>query len=132
MFRPNRDEFGSMSTAYGLITVIPSQEAGEGEKKTIVFSGITSAGSQAAMEFFQSASGLQELKKQLAKQGYGWFPPAYQVVVRCRMDHTLALSWTYQAHKVVTAVPLLNLGLLLATTLSPFGSSIRSPCGSHF
>ncbi len=108
VFRPNRDQFGSLTTAYGLITVVPSQQIGEGHKKTIIFSGITSAGPQAAMEFFQSAPGLQELKKQLAKQGYGKFPPAYQVVVRCGMDHSLALSSAYQAHKVITSVPLFN------------------------
>ncbi len=105
VFHPNRDQFGLLTTAYGLITVVPSQE---GRKKTIVFSGITSAGPQAAMEFFQSAPGLQELKKQLAKQGYGRFPPAYQVVVRCGMDHSLALNWVYQTHKVITAVPPFN------------------------
>ena len=107
VFRPNRDEFGSLTAAYGLITVVPSQGI-EGQKKTIIFSGITSAGPQAAMEVFKSAPGLQELKKQLVKQGYRRFPPAYQVVVRCGMDHNLALNWAYQAHRVITAMPLFN------------------------
>ncbi len=108
VFRPNRDEFGSLTTAYGLITVVPSQGIGEGQKQTIIFSGITAAGPQAAMEFFKSPGGLQELKKRLAKQGYRSFPPAYQVVVRCGLDHILALNWAYQTHKVITAVPLFN------------------------
>jgi len=77
-----------------------------GQKKTIAFSGITSAGPQAAMEVFKSAAGLQELQKQLAKQGYARFPSAYQVVVRCGLDRNLALNWAYQTHKVITAQPL--------------------------
>ena len=105
MFKPDRNEFGTRTTAYGLITVFPSQGR-EASTRTVVFSGITAAGPQAAMEFFKSARDLQGLKAKLAAQGYRHFPNAYQVVVRCALDHNLALNWSYVTHRVLDRNPL--------------------------
>ena len=102
-FRPERDEYGKRSMAYGLVTVLPSQ-AGDGNAETVIFSGITAAGPQAAMEFFKSASDLRTLKLQF---GAGKkFPPAYQVVVRCALDHNLALNWAYVTSRILKRSPL--------------------------
>ncbi len=108
MFRPSRNEFGMLTKAYGLVTVLPSQAPGEGRAQTFIFSGITSAGPQAALEFFRSPDGLRILKSKLRQEGYAKFPQAYQVVVRCGLDHNLALNWEYETDQVMNSSPLLN------------------------
>lgn len=108
VFRPAHDEFGMLTKAYGLITVLPSEPGGEGGAQIVIFSGITSAGPQAALEFFRSPEGLRILEAKLQKDGYHKFPQAYQVVVRCGLDHNLALNWEYETHQVMKGSPLLN------------------------
>ncbi len=100
-FRPLHDEHGMLTQAYGLITVLPSQPPDMGEAKTIVLSGITSAGPQAALEFLRSGESLRLLKRTLQQQGYEKFPSAIQIVVRCGLDHNLALSWEYASDIVI-------------------------------
>jgi len=108
VFLPKRDEHNQYSQVYGLLTVLPSHGNGEGSEKTVVFSGITSAGPQAAMEFFASARNMRELKSRLAKEGHQGFPPCYQVVVRSGVDRNLALTWAYETHRVVAKIPSLD------------------------
>lgn len=108
VFRPSRDEVGMLTKAYGLITVLPSQPIGEGHAQTVIFSGITSAGPQGALEFFRSPDALRILKSKLRDEGYAHFPPAYQVLVRCGLDHNLALNWEYETHQVIKGTPLIN------------------------
>jgi len=108
VFYPSRDAHGMLTKAYGLITVLPSQADGEGVARTLIFSGITSAGPQAALEFFRSPEGLRVLKAKLRLDGLAKFPLAYQVVVRCGLDHNLALNWEYEAHQVMKESPLLH------------------------
>lgn len=105
VFKPDRDQFGQRSTAYGLLTVFPSQ-GGDGNAETVICSGISAAGPQSAMEFFKSAPDLRFLKKRFASEGHKRFPRAYQVVVRCALDHNLALNWTYVTHRVLPRSPL--------------------------
>ena len=90
-----------LTQAYGLITILPSQPEDMGEAKTIILSGITSAGPQAALEFLRSGNCLRALRRKLKEQGYEKFPSALQIVVRCGLDHNLALSWEYASHIVV-------------------------------
>ncbi len=108
IFRPTHDELGMLTSAYGLITILPSQAAGTGHAQTIIFSGITSAGPQAALEFFRSPEALHVLQAKLRQQGYKTFPSAYQVVVRCGLDHNLALNWEYETHQVIQGSPLIE------------------------
>ena len=108
VFRPSQDEVGMLTKAYGLITVLPSEPIGEGRAQTVIFSGITSAGPQGALEFFRSPDALRALKAKFRQEGYKHFPPAYQVVVRCGLDHNLALNWEYETHQVINGTPLIN------------------------
>jgi hypothetical protein len=105
VFRPRRNEYNQLLTAYGLITVIPSPGSGDGEARTIIFAGITSAGPQAAMEFFKSSAGLNEVLRHLKSRADGKFPPMYQVVVKCDLDNNLALNWAYMTHVVMDTKP---------------------------
>jgi hypothetical protein len=108
IYYPSRDAHGMLTKAYGLVTVLPSQPDGEGGARTLIFSGMTSAGPQAALEFFRSPEGLGVLKAKLKREGFTKFPLAYQVVVRCGLDHNLALNWEYEAHQVMKESPLLR------------------------
>lgn len=89
-----------MVELFGLITVMPSSNAPEGRFRTVVFSGTNSVGSQAAAEFFSSASHLQKLKDRLAAQGQRGFPPAYQVVVRCQADNYQLVSYGFETLRI--------------------------------
>jgi len=94
---PKRGTDNRYSEAFGLVTVIPSPGAKNNER-TVILSGMTSVGSQAAAEFFASARDLEALRKRF--QGAS-FPAAYQVVVRCKSNDTLLISEEYAAHAVI-------------------------------
>jgi hypothetical protein len=67
---------------YGLLTVMPTDDSNE-LNRTVIASGISSAGTQAAIEFFRSPQHLRELKTRLNAEGYRSFPLAYQIIVQC-------------------------------------------------
>jgi len=87
---------------YGLITVLPAEGEGTPLHHVLIFSGMTSVGTQGAAEFFTRPESLRVLREKLAAQGYADFPSAYQVVVRCASNDTLLLSAEYAAHRVIT------------------------------
>jgi hypothetical protein len=89
----------SITGSYGLITVL-ANDTGR-PANTISVTGISSAGIQAAMEFFASAASLEQLKREFDKAGFKHFPLAYQVVVRCTAYEDQMLSYHYEAHKVL-------------------------------
>ena len=74
--------------------------------RTVIFSGITGAGSQAAMEFFSSSAGLGLLRDRLRKDGYQRVPSSYQVVVRCTIDRSLLMNWDFAAYQVIERPPM--------------------------
>jgi hypothetical protein len=85
--------------SFGLITVL-ANDSGR-PANTISVTGLSSAGIQAAMEFFASPPSLAQLKRELARQGISRFPLAYQVVVRATAYEDQMLSYQYEAHKVL-------------------------------
>jgi len=52
VFVTKRDQYGTHTEVFGLVTVLPSFVTATGSEKTVVFSGISTFGSQAAMEYF--------------------------------------------------------------------------------
>ena len=68
--------------SYGVLTVMPSARSNSGTYRTVVVSGVNSAGTQGAMEYFASPIALRELKAHLG----GHFPDAYQVLIRCNTE----------------------------------------------
>jgi hypothetical protein len=108
MFRPKRDEFGQTTLTYGLVTVIRGQTGDLKNEQTVIFSGIGSAGSQAAMEFFASGPDLKSFHERLKHEGYLSVPASYQVIVRCGVDRLLALDWHYETHRVISHPPSLE------------------------
>jgi len=91
---------GGLKLAYGLITVAPSPPGGdESAHRIVLISGISSAGTQAAMEFFCSTASLNNLKSRLGASAA--LPSSYQVVVRCGVVKGLALGWAYETHRII-------------------------------
>jgi hypothetical protein len=100
-FAPSPDKPGHLRDYYGLLTVMPSDGAPGGAKRTVVLAGANSAGCQGAAEFFSSARNLKDLRERFAKEGIDGFPKAYQVVVKSRTDGMTLLSASYAAHAVL-------------------------------
>jgi hypothetical protein len=96
-----RDQQNRLALVFGLITVLPSESAVNQQNRTLIFSGVNSAGTQAAAEFFTSPEHLLELKKQLKKDGHETFPPAYQIVVRAETDDSILLNFRYETYRII-------------------------------
>jgi hypothetical protein len=87
---------------YGLITVIPSKSSNPGRQRTVILSGTISPGTQAAAEFFCSASHLLDLKEKFVRAGLAGFPDTYQVVVRAQVHGNMLLDVSYVTHCVLS------------------------------
>lgn len=96
-----KKENGDFTTVYGLVTVLNTRESDRGRLGMIVFSGITSAGTHGAAEYFASAGALSKLRDVFKAEGINGFPPAYQVVVRCNFSNMLLLSSSYDSHRII-------------------------------
>jgi len=108
IFRPKRDEFGQTTLSYGLLTVVLTHTGNAKDEQTVIFSGIGSAGSQAAMEFFASGPDLRDFRERLKREGSPGGPASYQVIVRCGVDRLLALDWHYETHRLISHPPALD------------------------
>jgi len=85
----------------GLLTVLPSDDAPGGNKKTVIVACTNSAGCQGGAEFFSSPQSMRELRARFVKEGINGFPRAYQVVLKCQSDNVALLSFSYVAHRVL-------------------------------
>ena len=101
MIVPQKDPNGDFTEVYGIITVLNTRDTDRGRLGMMTFTGITSAGTHGAAEFFASPRSLQILKAIFAKEGVTGFPPAYQVVVKCTFSNMLLISYEYHSHKIL-------------------------------
>jgi hypothetical protein len=108
IFIPKRDESNSLTVVYGLITVFPNQPLSDRNSRTIIISGVTGAGSGAAMHFFSSANGLSVLLERFKKDGLRQVPSSYQVVVRGTRDKAVAIGWDLADYRVMAHPPMLE------------------------
>lgn len=98
---PQKDRQGEFLAVYGLITVLNTRESERGRLGMVMFSGITSAGTHGAAEFFCSPRSLEQLRARFQKEGVRGFPQAYQVVVRCTFSNMLLLSYECIEHRIL-------------------------------
>jgi hypothetical protein len=91
---------GEPTWCCGLVTVLPSEGSGN-SARTVVISGITATGTDAAMEYFSSPAALRDLRQRFLREGLSGFPTAYQVVVKCKSKDTFLLASEYAAHHVL-------------------------------
>ncbi|HEY8461690.1 MAG TPA: hypothetical protein VIM99_14975 [Blastocatellia bacterium] len=101
IYSGRRDAQYRLTQVYGLITVLPNDGSAERPRRIIIFSGVNSAGAQAAAEFFSGPENLAELRKRLNSQGHDHFPPAYQVVVSAETDDSIMLNFKYETHRLL-------------------------------
>jgi hypothetical protein len=101
LYSGRRDAQYRMTQVYGLITVLPNDGSAEHPRRTIIFSGVNSAGAQAAAEFFSAPENLIELRNRLNSEGHNQFPPAYQVVVSAETDDNIMLNFKYETHRLL-------------------------------
>lgn len=99
-YAPQRDAGNRVTQTYGLITVLPGEGA-DVEQRVVIFSGLGSAGGQAAAEFFASPHSLREFQQRLKAEGLASFPRAYQVIVKTTSNSTLPFSFSYETHRVL-------------------------------
>ncbi len=90
---------------FGLISVIPQRSSDGGAFRTVIVSGINSAGSHAAAEFLSSPQHLATLAAHFKREGHAGWPASWQVVVRSKADSLLPLDVQYHAHRVLNASP---------------------------
>ncbi|HEU0174912.1 MAG TPA: hypothetical protein VFV58_11670 [Blastocatellia bacterium] len=101
LYSGRRDAQNRMTQVYGLITVLPNDGSAEHPRRTVIFSGVNSAGAQAAAEFFSAPENLTEFRKRLNSEGHNHFPPAYQVVVSAETDDNILLNFKYETHRLL-------------------------------
>jgi hypothetical protein len=106
-YSSERGKTAGLKRAYGLITVLPGPAPDDVTRRIVLFSGISSAGTQAAVEYFCSAANLRNLKARM-HDASGNIPASYQVVVRCNVVNNLALDWAYETHRVIEKPPSIN------------------------
>ena len=87
--------------SYGLVTVLRGQGVQGAQHRIMIFSGSHSSCTVGATEFMSSPAHLRDFRDRLRKQGHSSFPPAYQMVVRCRADRVVPLSEQYETHVVL-------------------------------
>jgi hypothetical protein len=97
-----RDFIVSPTHAFGLISVIPQRAPDGGLFRTVIVSGVNSAGSHAAAEFLSSPQHLAALATRFRQEGHSSWPASWQVVVRTKADSLLPFDVQYHAHRVLT------------------------------
>jgi hypothetical protein len=85
---------------YGLITVLSSGSQ-PGGNRTVLFSGLASAGTQAAAEYFSSPAHLRQLAAKFSAEGINGFPGSYQVLLRARAIAILPVHIEYVSHCII-------------------------------
>ena len=95
-----QSDAGGMMQSYGLVTVLRGQGVQGAQHRIMIFSGSHSSCTVGATEFMSSPAHVRDFRDRLRKQGYSSFPPAYQMVVRCRAKSVVPLSEEYETHLV--------------------------------
>jgi hypothetical protein len=97
-FRRSRSE-----DCLGLLTVITEEHDESKPTRIVIFSGLTSAGAQAAAEFFSSSAALTDLAGRFQADGLAGWPKSYQVVVEASTDLNLPINFRYRAHRMLSS-----------------------------
>ena len=100
-FISEKEANGAFHSVYGLITVLNTRDSEHGRLGTVVIYGVTSVGTHGAAEYFASPRSLKALRARFAQQGIVGFPPAYQVVVKCRFENYELIGAEYSAHRLL-------------------------------
>lgn len=100
-FLPQFNDKQELTSAFGVVTVLPTRGTDLSPRRTIVLSGTTSPGTQAAAEFITNSRHLAELGARLKGEGHSHLPESMQIVVQANVQATSVLNVGYAAHRVV-------------------------------
>lgn len=81
---------------HGLVTVL-----NDGQARVFVFSGITSDGSMAGLDYLTNEESVTQLWHLLEKEGHTEWPQAFQVVLRVTSSSGYAMAAQYKKHLVL-------------------------------
>ncbi len=81
---------------HGLVTVLS-----DGPSRVFVFSGITSDGSVAGLDYLTNKEAVGQLWGLMEKQGYKQWPSIFQVVLRVDSSAGYAMAGQYEKHLVL-------------------------------
>lgn len=81
---------------HGLITVLR-----EGSERVMVFSGITSDGSVAGLDYLTDSAAVTELQKRFSADGVSEWPRVFQVVIRTNSSRGYPLAAAYEKHLIL-------------------------------
>lgn len=81
---------------HGLVTVL-----NDGPARVFVFSGITSDGSMAGLDYLTNEESVTQLWHLLEKEGHAEWPQAFQVVLRVTSSSGYAMAAKYEKHLVL-------------------------------
>lgn len=87
---------GPNEVNHGLITVM-----NDGAARVMVFSGITSDGSMAGLDYLTNEDAITQLWRLLQKEGAERWPQAFQVIVRVESSSGYAMGAKYEKHLVL-------------------------------
>ena len=100
-YAPRRASEQQIVDVYALVTVLPSDGSPHNQHRTIVLSGLNSAGTEAAAEYVTSTPYLAHLQQQFRRNGLESNPPGYQVVIKATTDATLPLNISHVTYRVL-------------------------------
>ena len=103
VYSPTRRTDGILQEVFGLLTVLPSEGSAADSSKTVLVSCTNAAGCQAALEFFSSPASMRGLLERFRREHHDGFPAAYQIVIRCRVHLSQAISGAYENHVILQA-----------------------------
>ena len=81
---------------HGLVTVL-----NDGAARVFVFSGITSDGATAGLDYLTNPDSVAQLWAQLEKEGHTEWPPAFQVILRVSSSAGYAMAAKYEKHLIL-------------------------------
>jgi hypothetical protein len=88
----------------GLVTVIRNSTPGSPNKRTMIISGATTAGTLAAQEFLSTPDALRDLSGRFRRDGTRKWPTSWQLVVTAdisKNEFTVPMNYRYAAHRVL-------------------------------
>lgn len=81
---------------HGLVTVLQ-----EGASRVFVFTGVTSDGSMAGLDYLINEDSVRQLHERLAREGHATWPSVFQVVVRTVSSIGYSMGVSYETHLVL-------------------------------
>jgi hypothetical protein len=102
IYRPSKPDDHYVNTNapnevnYGLVTVL-----NDGGARVFVFSGITSDGSVAGLDYFTNEGTVGRLWERIQKDGHAAWPQAFQVILKVSSSSGYAMAAQYERHAIL-------------------------------